>query len=245
MSDILSIFSHYELKARMFPALLTILPFGLSILIWYPELISIESSVLIILVLMASLFFLAKMAREQGKKVQSKLLQEWGGFPSTVFLKHSDDTIDDKTKNRYHEYLNKRVKDVQLPTKEEELEDPNAFDQEYNSAIKWLLEKTRDPKKYPLIYQDNANYGFSRNMLGIKLIGIIFTLTSLGITCIGIYQQHQFQLLELSLKAYASIIICIFFLFLWVFFVRKNWVKSTSVAYARSLLASCEETKQN
>lgn len=243
MSDkILDIFSPYELKARIFPALLTIVPFGLSILIWYPELISLESSFLTGFVLIIILFFLAKIARELGKKQQKFLLKEWDGFPSTTVLKHSDQTLDDSTKKRYHQYINNNVDGVQLPTSEEELQKKSDhYDNEYNSAVKWLLEKTRDNKKYHLLYQDNINYGFSRNMLGIKPLGILFSLLSLGINVLGIFQKYQFTFVEIPLKVYISFLIGIFFLFLWTTFVNKKWVKSTAEAYARTLLSSCEE----
>lgn len=200
MEKILNMFSQYELKARIFPALLTIAPFGLSTLIWYPELISLESSFLTLFVLIIILFFLAKVARERGKKLQEKLLNEWGGFPSTLFLKHNDNTLDDHTKRRYHQYLNKKVSGLRLPSKEEESKKPHSYDQQYSSAVKWLLEKTRDTKKYPLLYQDNINYGFSRNMVGIKPLGIAFSVLSLTTNTLGIYQRYQPLFLDLPLK---------------------------------------------
>ncbi|WP_345243611.1 hypothetical protein [Pontibacillus salipaludis] len=239
--QILNLFSKYELKARIFPALLAIAPFGLTILIWYPELINLESSAITLLVLVIILFSLAKVAREKGKKKQNALLKKWGGFPSTTLLKHDDNTINENTKQRYHNYLNKNVPGIQLPSKEEELNDSSSTNSTYESAVHWLLEKTRDTKKFPLLYEDNINYGFSRNMLGIKPIGIIFTFVSLGINILGVYQQYAFTLNDLPLKIWISLIITIFFILLWVFFVKEEWVKSASYAYARTLLSTCED----
>ncbi|ASN06339.1 hypothetical protein [Virgibacillus necropolis] len=241
MSDkILDMFSQYELKARIFPALLIVAPFGLTILMWYPSLISLESSFITILVLVIILFFLAKIARENGKKVQQKLLDECGEFPSTTFLKHTDNTLNENTKKRYHQYLSKNVEGIQLPTKEQELESPNFYNDQYNSAVHWLLEKTRDNKKYSLLYQDNINYGFSRNMLGIKPLGIFFSFISIAINIFGIYQKYEVSLINLPLKVIISFLISIIFISMWTFFVKKDWVRSTSKAYARTLLSTCE-----
>jgi hypothetical protein len=238
---IFNIFSLYELKARIFPSLLTLAPFTLSILIWYPDLINFESSLFTSLVIIIILFLIAKVARERGKVIQGNLLEEWGGFPSSIYLKHSDATIDERTKKRYHNYLSKNISHINLPTDKEELENPDLYKKEYNSAIQWLLEKTRDTNKYHLLYQDNINYGFSRNMLGIKPFGIIFTLISIVINCFCIYQNKYSSLFELPPKAWLSFIISMFFILLWIVFVRKNWVKSTAAAYARTLLATCED----
>jgi hypothetical protein len=240
---IFELFSPYELKARLFPALITVAPFGLSLLIWYPQLIDLETSVLTTFVLLILLFFLAKLARERGKKLQDKLLIEWGGFPSTTFLKHSDNSIDKYTKQRYHQYINKHVSGFQLPSKEKELSNPSFYDSCYNSVIKWLLEKTRDQKKYHLLYQDNINYGFSRNMVGIKPLGILFSILSLLTNLFSIYKEQGFSWTNYPLKAWISILISVLFISIWLLFVKKGWVKSTSEAYARTLLSCCEEVE--
>ncbi|TKD66455.1 hypothetical protein [Pseudalkalibacillus hwajinpoensis] len=242
MSDkILDIFSQYELKARIFPGLITIAPFSLTILIWYPELISFESSFITIFILIIILFFLAKVARERGKKLQTQLLKEWGDFPSVIFLSHTDNTINNQTKKRYHNFLNEHIDELNLPNKKEEIKNPALYREQYKSAVDWLLEKTRDNTKYSLLYQDNINYGFSRNMLGIKPFGIFFAMFSLAIDLFGLYQSHSFNLLESPLKVIISIFLSVFFSLLWLFFVRKKWVESTSRTYARTLLATCEK----
>ena len=75
LNNIINSISEYELKARIFPASFTILPFVITILMWFPELINLESSLIIMLILIISLFFLGKLVREGGRKAQNKLLQ--------------------------------------------------------------------------------------------------------------------------------------------------------------------------
>ncbi|MGG0587755.1 hypothetical protein ABE049_26160 [Priestia megaterium] len=241
--ELISLFSRYELKARLFPALLVLAPLLFTVLIWYPELIDWQSSFFTILVSVVILFFLAKLSREMGIKRQKKLLVLWGGFPSTIMLRHRDTTIDPITKERYHEYLEKYIDGIKIPTAEEELENPEFYDKHYGSAIKWLLEKTRDATKYDLLLQDNINYGFSRNMLGIKPIGIIFSIVALMTNIYGAYQKYQLILLNLPLKIWFSLLVSTTFILLWVLFVKANWVTNTSQAYARTLLATCEDVE--
>lgn len=240
MDSILSQFSPYEIKARLFPALLLLAPLLFTVLVWYPELISLGSSILVIAIFIITLFFLAKYCREMGVKKQGKLLKEWGAFPSIVILRHRDSVIDPVTKSRYHSFLQDRVNGIQLPTPNEEIEDPEYYDIQYSSAIKWLLEYTRDSKKYSLLQQDNINYGFSRNMLGVKSLGMLLTVLAFGVSIYGIYNEYGFDSLMFPLVIWISLLVNIGFFLFWVFFVNKNWVRSTSYAYARTILACCE-----
>jgi hypothetical protein len=243
MDIIISFFSPYELKARFFPALLILAPLFLTVVIWYPELIELESSIFTIVVLVIILFFFAKLSRELGVKKQKVLLKKWGNFPSTIMLRHRDNTIDAATKLRYHRYLRTNIEGLELPTPEEELNNPDFYEDQYSSAIKWLLEKTRDKNKYDLLFQDNINFGFSRNMFGVKYMGIVFCFLAILININGIYQTYNFNLAEIELKIWLSNLISLIFLLLWVFFVKESWVKNSAVAYARTLLSTCEEIK--
>ncbi|MBC6972694.1 hypothetical protein H9I32_09910 [Bacillus sp. Xin] len=242
MEELLSIFSKYELKARVFPAFLVLLPIAITVLIWYPELISMSGSFYLILFIVAILFFLAKICRERGKKVQTKLLKEWGNFPSTRMLRHSDNSIDPVTKKRYHIYLQNNVPGIEMPTAEQELEKPDYYEYQYNSAIKWLIENTRDNDH---LLQDNINYGFSRNLLGIKFLGIICCVIAILINIFAAYQSHSLNLLAIPLKIWLSILMNCLFLLLWIFYVNKDYVKSSSEAYARTLLSNCENNSQD
>lgn len=240
-NKIINSFSEYELKARIFPASLTILPFVITILLWFPELINLESSLTILAILIISLFFLGKLAREGGGKIQSKLIQKWGGLPATLHLSHLNNTIDIETKKRYHDYLQKNIKGLKLPSRNEEIENPKSSQDKYESAVKWLLENTRDTKKFPLLYQDNINYGYSRNMLGIKPLGVIISIFSLILNFYSLYSLNYESITEVTIRIIISIIISSFFIIIWIFFVNEKWVKSTAEAYARTLLSTCEK----
>lgn len=240
-NNIINNLSEYELKSRIFPASLTILPFVITILLWFPELINLESSLIILVILIISLFFLGKLARERGKRVQSKLIQKWGSLPATLQLSHLDNTIDIETKKRYHDYLQKNIEGLNLPSQNEEIENPKYSQDKYESAVKWLLENTRDTKKFPLLYQDNINYGYSRNMLGIKYLGVIISIFSLILNFYLLYSLNYESIDEVTINIIISILISSFIIIIWIFFVNEKWVKSTAEAYARTLLSTCEK----
>lgn len=241
MEYFLSMFSPYEIKARFFPAVLVLAPLVFSLLIWYPELIDWESSLFTLFIVVIIIFFLSKLGRHLGVKKQEKLLAEWGNFPSTIMLRKRDSTIDATTKERYHNFLILKVKGLKIPSLEEELEKPDFYEKQYNSAVKWLLENTRDSSKYSLLLQDNISYGFSRNLLGIKPLGIAFSLVSFVINLFGAYQKYNLILMDIPLKTWLAGLVCVFFTLMWIFYVTKQMVKTASYAYARTLLATCED----
>lgn len=240
-NKIISNLNEYELKARIFPAILTILPFVITTLLWFPQLISLESSLLISIILIILLFFLGKLARERGKNVQSKLIQKWGGLPATLQLSHLDNTIDIETKKRYHNYLQKNIEGLKLPSRNEEIQNSKSSQDKYESAVKWLLENTRDTKKFPLLYQDNINYGYSRNMLGMKWLAVIISIFSLALNFYLLYFLKYEPIDEVTINVIISILINSFIIISWIFFVNEKWVKSTAEAYARTLLSTCEK----
>jgi hypothetical protein len=117
----------------------------------------------------------------QGWKLPSiRLYEEWGGKPTTQLLRHRDKTIEAVTKRRYHSYLGAKI-NVPLPDKNQEAEDPEGADEVYQSAVRWLLNHTRpdDGKKFDMILRENVSYGFRRNALGMKPIGLIISTGSL------------------------------------------------------------------
>ncbi|MDS3905725.1 hypothetical protein RJB87_11045 [Staphylococcus hominis] len=240
-NKIINNLNEYELKARIFPASLTILPFVITILPWFSQLISLKSSLLISIILIILLFFLGKLARERGKKVQGKLIQKWGGLPATLQLSHLDNTIDIETKKRYHDYLQKNIEGLKLPSRNEEIQNPKSSQDKYESAVKWLLENTRDTKKFPLLYQDNINYGYSRNMLGMKWLTVIISVFSIVLNFCLLYFLNYDFIEEITINVIISILINSFIIIIWIFFVNEKWVKSTAEAYARTLLSTCEK----
>jgi hypothetical protein len=61
------------------------------------------------------LYWLSSIARSRGKLVEQRLLQAWGGWPTTYLLRHSS-RLDQHTRDRYHRYLAQHVPHLVLPT---------------------------------------------------------------------------------------------------------------------------------
>jgi hypothetical protein len=235
------LFDPYELKGRIFPAILTLLPLGVSAILWYPNLLDSFNTALTLLGIIIILVVLSKISRNMGIKKQQIMLQEWGGFPTTIMLRHTDQTVDPLTKGRYHAFLRNNIPNIEIPTPEEESEKPEYYDMHYNSAVKWLREYTRDKTIYSILHADNANYGFARNTFGMKGVGIILCLLTLALNILGIYQKYGNDVLTTPFKFWVSVSFSIIFIFIWTFFINKKMVRNYADAYARTLLSTCEK----
>ena len=71
-------FDSYNLKARLYPALLTLLPIGITGILWLSEFITLINSVILLIATCGGLLVLASISRNLGKNIEAKLLAKWG-----------------------------------------------------------------------------------------------------------------------------------------------------------------------
>ena len=256
--DFLKGFDRYNRQARISPALLLLLPILFTACSVFPQLIISDyvKTLALISVSFGVLYFLSSVCRSAGKKKEVELIAEWGGYPTTIILRHQDNSLNNYVKSRYHNFLNQNVPDINLPTISEESNNPQLADEIYSSSIDWLKEQRRDKDKYNLLYEELIQYGFRRNLLGIKTWGLLSCIASI-IFIFGnqIYQvlinttkfQSTSNLLQLTIENVTSfqwgvIFFDIFVLCIWLFMIREPWVKEAGFDYAKTLLKSIDNS---
>lgn len=231
-------FDEYSFKARMCPALIAFFPLLFTIFLCYINLDSISWISSFLIIAWIILYAMSEIICNIGKKKEKSLVNKWGGMPTILFLRHSDNTIDKFTKERYYCYLEKNVPNLKLPDALEEQEDPLKADTIYQSAISWLKTYTRDKEKYYLIYESNVSYGFARNLWAIKYYGILICIISIGISLYKIFIKIGFK--QSSYKEWMALIVSVSFILLWVK-LKDSWVRLKADAYAISLLEVCDK----
>ncbi|WP_159731610.1 hypothetical protein [Methylosinus sp. Ce-a6] len=172
---------HYTFNARVLPALIIAAPIAMILFTWLPNSLfaddetwvkSLTKGAFASGVATAVAFALAQWIRNAGKRLEDGLLPKWDGLPSVCFLRHRDKAIDAVSKDRYHRRLVELGAVASMPALTDELRDPVGSDAFYMSASTWLRTNTRDEKKFSLLYKENVNYGFHRNLLAGKTIGL-------------------------------------------------------------------------
>ena len=208
----------YTLNARLKPALLTALPVAILIVSW-PGFTLGWSALWALLVTCGSTMFLSQVARDRGKRLEPKLFDAQGGRPSDRLLSHAHASNNSVLLAERHRKLRAMLPHLRIPTREEELEFPGDAREVYAACVAHLIAKTRGDA---LLLQENINYGFRRNLLGLKPFGVSISVLVAVISGL----QWLAVPFVISLAALAA----------WLLVVRPDWPSIPSNAYAARLL---------
>jgi len=233
------LFDYYSIRARLQPALLALLPAAIGIFAWTGPGVKWESALWTLFGTAGGTYFLAIIARNSGKYIEPGLWQSWGGAPTTQMLRHAG-PANPVMRERWHKTLSKLV-GKSFPTKQEEAANPASADDVYNAAVKLQIGKTRDTKKFHLLYKENIQYGFCRNLYAMKTTGIIVAIFGF-MACIA----AAFWFIRSGtpkIAPWACSAINLLFLFWWFFVIKSEWVKVPAFAYAERLFESTEGGK--
>ena len=159
-------------------------------------------------------------------------------MPSIAVFRHTDNQLDKITKAKYHEQLTHLVEGTTAPTIEQEEADPSSADEIYTAWSNYLRRNTRG-EKFPLVRKELMNYGYRRNVYGMRPIGILVSLISLVTCAIRLYFVYR----STSQYDEALILAGVFslvFSVLWIFQFTANWVRIPAVEYAKRLAESVD-----
>jgi hypothetical protein len=239
----------YDRPARLYPALLCLLPILALVALLYAPNVSALTGVVTIAVSCGGLFLMTNICREMGKRLEERLYREWGGKPTTQLLRHRDSAIDSVTKRRYHAFLAAKI-NATFPDAAQEKSDPAKADETYQSGARWLLDHTRPEsgKQFDLLFRDNVTYGFRRNALGARPFGIIVACVCLVWTLLKehILLNAGEQIVDwralghLSPAAIASLAVSSVMLLVWLFFFTKTSLRNCAFSFAETLLRTCD-----
>ncbi len=240
MSSLVDVFDSYERRARIYPMLLVLLPAGLAAASWLPDgldVIGLCGGALASVVLAA---FLGQIARDQGKKREPELFKRWCGKPSVTALSYVAKVFDAATLGRIHGKLRDIDKDLRFPeSEEEEAADREAAFAVYESASELLLSQTRDHSRFGLVFHENVNYGYRRNLWAMKPAGLI--LACLGVAAsVGRLALGFVMDTPIAWTALAGALIGVALGSMWVMRVTESWVRVAAESFARQLCLAAQ-----
>jgi len=234
----------YRRRARLKPAILEILPIllvlGLAAYNAFGGLDTVSrfggAGFAALLSTLGLTALLEQLGRDQGKRKESALWATWGGAPTTQMLRHRDAHFcNHVTRARYHQKLQSLVPGVIMPTAADEAADPVAADAVYEACTKFLIAKTRDRQKLPLVFEENVNYGFRRNLWGMRPAGLLISLIGTLIAAVGLLVALAGR--DATAIAWMTVLILdATFLTWWSVRINADWVFITAKAYAERLM---------
>ena len=97
---------------------------------------------------------------------------------------------------------------------------------------------------FELLFTENVNYGFRRNLLGLKPIALgvdtISLLLVIGVAVGSWTGQFASAIQSLAPEWWASLAITTVHALLFKRIIQADWVQAAAETYARQLLAACD-----
>lgn len=235
--DILKQFDRYSLKARVFPALIAGLPVLALLFVIVPWDHLGVSHVIAATMGVVLLFAFADLARHRGRTVEAKLASN---ATSEQWHRGNQD-VPEGSKDRFRTFVAGQLKQT-APTAEEEQADPRRANDFYLTANAWLRDRTRDTRTYPILFGENITYGYRRNLLGLKPIGLLMNLIVLVFCGSVIWFRPPYfaALAHLDEKLVIIMVAAVLHSAYLIFAVGKKAVYDASRVYGRQLILSCD-----
>ncbi|MBO7451463.1 MAG: hypothetical protein J6U54_13950 [Clostridiales bacterium] len=223
----LDILDAYNIRARLSPSVILLGPIALTIFFCFEGLYSNITSALTLCILLALSNCVPIIQRRLAPP--NKNPENY----AAKYLQHDDTTIDRISKKRYYKKLTELENAFSgLSTHSSSQEFHNLCE----SAVIYLRNNTRDNH---LVLEENINYGFCKNMLINKPIGIIINICLAMFT--SIFSISTYGALEhIPSQNILSFGINIFFILFWIFGITKKMLEEASKRYAYTLIVAID-----
>lgn len=226
-------FDTYSFRARVLPVYLTLAPIAFLVAAIVPRGLKLPLSGSAALMFVPFSFLLSQVGADFGKRLEKRLWRKWGGPPTTRFLRHGNHEFNDVTRGRVHRKL--RGFGLHVPTREEQEQNERVADEHFESCTEELIRRTRDAKKFPLVFKGLTEYGFRRNLLGLKGFGVLLAVA--GVTGSGWAAYNAWIATgEPSPIVMVSGLTTTGLLLAWVTWVTERTLRLAANRYARFIL---------
>jgi hypothetical protein len=225
----------YTWRARIRPVLIAALPLALPVAVLVPEWPAARLVGALVLVCGLPLL-LGQLCRSLGRRLETGLFERWGGKPSVQLLRWRG-----PTSPAHLAYLHARIEQIagpplRLPSAEEERSDPEGADAVYEVAGAVLRTRARGLPGAELVTEENREYGFRRNTLGLRSLALAAGVVGLlGAVFQAVLRWPPSGTAEAAVSS--SLILADFALLaFWIRTVRPAWVKEAAWTYAHRLI---------
>jgi hypothetical protein len=224
-------FDRYDLRARILPAILAILPLLVAVLFCFPGLREIAPLAALGALFVSGAPLLAEFARHREKALDRRL-RERGTAP--LLLTWIDPEIGPGLKKEIRAALARTFPDFPLLNAREEKAEAHAARILCADVISALEPSFRDARKYPLIQAELMSLRFRRNVLSLRWCALASCGAGalLGLVC-AIFTPPGTSPAAISLLAVA---ICVGAAILFEKAITFSWVSAAEREYVKQLL---------
>lgn len=219
-------FDAYDRQARLAPGLLAMLPVSVTLVAVGLNDAPVVSALAGALTAAGGPLVLVNIVRSRGRAIEESLFRRWGGAPTTQFLSLRRASDNDVERDTWRQALATGA-GVPLPSFEDETADPQRADQTYGVVTAWAIEATR---ANALVQEENKSYGFIRNMLGMRPVGVAVAILCL-VGLVVVVVADGWSAGRVSGAAINGVIVVV-----WLWWPNEARVREAAHRYARQLL---------
>ncbi|OIJ63171.1 hypothetical protein WN71_035590 [Streptomyces mangrovisoli] len=227
----------YERRARLVPGLLAVLPLVVLFAVLGLRQIPAATYVTGTLALAGvGPALIAGAVRHFGKAAERQLWDSWGGPPTTAWLR-LDAPSDDEGQRQLWRTAVETVSGVPLLSLRAERRDSAKADNAIKLAVKRVRDRTRDKEKFALLFNENRNYGYERNIYGLRWAAR--GVSVLSVLALAGYMKWLAPMTgrpRISAANLFGLAACGFCLVLWFLLPSKKRVRDAADRYADELL---------
>ena len=243
--NISSVLDAYTLQARFLPALVLLFPAILLIAGLLPDMSQLPTMIGFGIISIALAVLATQYVRDAGKDFEKFLVKTWGGYPTTLELMYSRTTLSTVALKGYREKISQLYPDLELPSEQDEVINPDKSMQILDEAVRRSREATRDTKQFQLLYQENVSYGFRRNLVALRFFGVLSCILCSLLAAVPILAPEKVAISISYPFMYMALATSLLFLILWLIEWNVAWVHKAAQRYANQLLSSLHDVKKN
>ncbi len=231
ISDALSSLDEYTRRARVWPGFIAASPILVLAVLFLPR--APLAALAPLVGFMGAAFLLANIVRSRGKALEARLVASWDGMPTTHALRYRE-SQNIVLLGRRRAVL-EQIMGSPLPTRRQEQANPAKADEAYIAATRVLISRVRaKSSSFPLVQEENIAYGYARNLLGLKLIGLTLLLLAFMVDAYVLWRNGP------SIQAWVAIGIHLALTATWLLFIRESWVRQAGETYAERLFETLD-----
>lgn len=220
----------YERRARLVPGLLLVAPVAIVVLMFSLKGNPVVAGIVGSLTAFGAPVVLANVVRHRGLAVQDDLWQAWGGKPTNQLLQTGPSGRRDHWRAAVE-----AVSGQTLPTPGQP--DPDGH---YDAAVATVISDTRDPKHFKLVFNENRNYGYERNLYGLRKLGLIVALACLvgsaAAVAVLVVADHAARP-----EWIVGLVALLGLVGVWIYLPSSTRARTTAFKYAEQLLDAAVE----
>lgn len=222
----------YTLKARIAPVLTIIALPALSALVFVSP--SNPTSWFAAPAAIVALWaFTSLVGRGRGKSLEKDLFKKWGGSPTLKMLRYRSTSLPREQLAMLHQHFSKATF-IRTPDEIFEQHVMDEADAAYEAITRHMRDETRDQKEFPLVFDELCNYGYVRNLFGLRPLGG-WTGIAGAIVAAGYLFAVQQSLLDLRAIAIALNLVSAITWFSWP---TESSVRMVAESYADKLVSA-------